>query len=675
MRCPNESVSAQSVGGSYRRIARIGIVLEARLSWLSPSFSIGHTSRVDRRSGVWNCAQALSRFTQLARVLLRVPVLSSWHRRLGDRFRRDSRARAVWFVTTRSLLVMAGLELAYLIAANGVLQTGLVRKAVESAQGLKLTHGTAYSVVPGRILVRDLRLRFEDYNVQFQLTVARAELDLSLHEMLFRKFHVLSVRADNVTLLLRHKVESVEQNEARLAAFPRIEGYADPPLYRGEAPGAISDQAASELWEVHVENILAHATELWMLEYRFEGRAEARGAFLLRPTRWVEVKPGTLHITSGSLTAGAHRVAESLGGSISCSVPGFDVRSAPGMQVFGHVSARADLQLSGGTLDFMNLYTSPQLGVSLTGPLLAEAHIRLQRGLLMPGTVVRAHADTSHVNFGPIELAGQLDATLARDDRQERLNFRLEALHSTLQNREPGSVAQAPVLQQALAEIAVSEANVVGPLAMADASMSLRGTVPDLAWLEGLTGKGSPRFRGAGDLSLVFRRNPQGAGEGRVALEVRDAGVLTETGRVRLTGKGVALFQTTEQPRRYAQGALSVNLAGADSLLSVAIDPALRSIAIGVLDLGTLEANVAFHLSRSLVQFELTRARSGNVDARGQLRSAGLGPPRGALLVSSGVLRVGLTVEPDGVDVSPLVGPKWLEDTLRSMGQSVSGSR
>jgi hypothetical protein len=568
-------------------------------------------------------------------------------------------------------MVLVGLELIYLIAANIVLQTGLVRKAAESAQGLKIAYGTAYSLLPGRMSVRELLLRFEDYNVQFQLTISRAEFDLSLHELVLRKFHVLGLRAKDVVFLFRHKVQSIENNEPRLAAFPRIEGYEDPPLYRGKPPPAVSDEAARELWEIHVEDIVAIATELWLLEHRFRGRAEARGAFLLRPARWVEVTPGTIQLASGSLTAGVHRVAESVKGSVSCSVPGFDVRSAPGMQVFRHLSARADLQLSGGALDFVNLYTEPQFGLSLTGSQRSEAHVRLEGGVLMPETLVRMHADAGRISFGPVELAGQLSATLERDTKKAGVNLRVEALHSTLETRAPRSTAQAPVVQQLSADLATSEANVAGSMTLADASMTSRVTVPDFAWIHGLFSTDlGPRLVGSGDLSLAFNRDLQRTGDGRFSLDVRNAGIVTKTGQVRLSGNGTAKFRTAEEPRPYAQGALSVRLSGADSLLSLAIGPTLRSVANGVLDLDVLEATVAFHVSRSLTKLELTRARSGNLDARGQLRSSQFKSPRGALLLSSGALRVGVTLEQGEAGLSPLVGADWLEHALRSMAPS-----
>lgn len=570
---------------------------------------------------------------------------------------------------TRCVLVMGGLELAYLILANSVLRTRLARMAVESARGLKLNYAAAYSLLPGRISVRGLSLRFEDFNVQFQLTISRAEFDLSLHEMLNRKFHVLGIRAQEVAFLLRHKVESPDKKEDRLAAFPHIEGYQDPPLYRGARPASVSDDAARKLWEVRVDDVIAEATELWILEYRFRGRAEARGSFLLRPTRWVEVTPGTIHFTSGSLTAGVNRVAESIQGTVFCSVPGFDVRSAPGIRVFSHLSGSADLLLSGGTLDFMNLYFSPQVGVTLTGPLRAEAHVRLERGVLVPGTLVRMHADSSRVDFGPVELAGHLEASLTRNAQQEQLNFHLKALQSTFENKRSRSTIQAPVLEQLLADVAIGEANVTGSMKVSDVSLSLRASVPDFAWLDAFFAR-KPGFRGTGDLSLAFRRDPHGLGEGRLLLDVSDAGIMTETGRLRLSGNGVAQFRTTELPRPYAQGALSLRLKGAESLLAVTLDPALQTIVGSVLDLGALEANVAFHLSKLLVQLELTSLRGGNLDARGQVRSSRFGPPRGALLLSSGALRLGVTVDQGRIGLSPLVGQDWLERTLRTMGQS-----
>src|SRR6476659_4220481 len=100
---------------------------------------------------------------------------------------------------------------------------------------------------------------------------------------------------------MRHKVREAAGHGERLAAFPKIPGFADPPLFVGPEPSPIPDEQY-DLWSVQIEDVVAHANELWFLEYRFQGDAEARGAFLVRPARLVEVGPARLELRSGRLS-------------------------------------------------------------------------------------------------------------------------------------------------------------------------------------------------------------------------------------------------------------------------------------------------------------------------------------------------------------------------------------
>ncbi|HEX5098806.1 MAG TPA: hypothetical protein VFV94_04870, partial [Polyangiaceae bacterium] len=132
----------------------------------------------------------------------------------------------------RVLAVLAGLELFYLICANLVLCTPLLKKFAASSDDLRVDYGSAYSLIPGRIEVRGLRVRMHDHNVEFEIAVERGTLDVSLHELLRKRFHALRVDADAVGYRMRHRLSHVGLEGPRVAAYPPIAGFADPPLFR-----------------------------------------------------------------------------------------------------------------------------------------------------------------------------------------------------------------------------------------------------------------------------------------------------------------------------------------------------------------------------------------------------------------------------------------------------------
>ncbi|MGC4066803.1 MAG: hypothetical protein QM784_19640 [Polyangiaceae bacterium] len=326
-----------------------------------------------------------------------------------------SSRRFIGRVIVRVLLVLVALEALYLGVSNLILGTRLARVTAESAEGLRIAYGRAFSILPGRVHVRSLVLRFEDYNVQFELGIDRARVEVDLLDLFRRRFHVHSVEAAGTAFKFRHKVHSTKKGEARLAAFPPIAGFADPPLYRGEHPPPVAD-ADYELWEVHVENVRAKVNDLWMLEYRFQGNALATGSFTLRPQRWVRVLPGELAIHDGRLSAGPYLLAGKIAGTVQCSIPGLDVRASSGMQVFKGISGEVNLDLQNGTIDATRLYTEPYLNVVASGPLEAKVRARLSNGVVTPKTRIDLSSNDLEVGRPPVTIRGTWSARLINEE-------------------------------------------------------------------------------------------------------------------------------------------------------------------------------------------------------------------------------------------------------------------
>ncbi len=119
------------------------------------------------------------------------------------------RTRHLAIVFGRVAAVLFCLQLAYLAVGNALLRSHAIQNAVASADGFHLDFGPAYTVWPGRVQVRDLSLRVEDYNVQFEVALARAELDISLSQLMFKKLRITRLEAAGVRFRMRHKLITV----------------------------------------------------------------------------------------------------------------------------------------------------------------------------------------------------------------------------------------------------------------------------------------------------------------------------------------------------------------------------------------------------------------------------------------------------------------------------------
>jgi hypothetical protein len=572
------------------------------------------------------------------------------------------------------VIVLTLLEAFYLAASNAILRSGLVKKAVESAQGVRLVYASAFSLLPGRVHVRSLVLRFEDYNVQFELAIERARVDIDLLALVHRRFHVHSTETKGTSFKFRHKVHAVGNNGPRLAAHPPIAGFSDPPLYRGKPSPPIPDEHY-RLWEVRVENVTASIRELWMLEYRFRGSAVAHGSFTLRPQRWLQVLPGELTIRDGQLTAGPHTVGKSIKGRIRCAIPGLDVRAASGMQVFKGISADVALELQGGGVDVATLYTEPNLGVTTTGPLAARMNLQLSDGVVNPKTHVSIFSPAFRALRPPLEAQGALDLKLILDEPSSD-----PVVHATLSELTVAThngAAKAPRIDRAATTMTLEPLDVTQPLKWKRIALSGAATVPDLSILEALlTTKRRHNFDGSARGSFEAALEANGKGQGAADVRLNSARWTAKDVDVRTEGRLLSRFELIPRSNpTAAKGVVSLDLAGADSLLNFAVGEPFKSMIAGALEVDRLSANIAIHATRNSIDAELTDARSGTAGARGYFHVTRGGMPQAAALLTASAIRFGLMLAEGELQISPLVSEDWLTNARKRLGRSVNVQR
>src|SRR5688572_347994 len=83
------------------------------------------------------------------------------------------------------LLLSAAFAVIYLVAANVILRTRLLRDLISEGPDVELDYESAYSVWPGRVNVRGLELQVQDYRHQFAIAAESGQVVVSLHALLF----------------------------------------------------------------------------------------------------------------------------------------------------------------------------------------------------------------------------------------------------------------------------------------------------------------------------------------------------------------------------------------------------------------------------------------------------------------------------------------------------------
>jgi hypothetical protein len=587
------------------------------------------------------------------------------------------------------------LELAYLAAANLVLRSQLIQGAVSSSEGFGLEFSHAHSLWPGHVHVRDLSLRISDYNVQFEVALDSADVDIALTELPFKKFHVTKLRAEGTRFRFRHKLVAVGEDGERVDAFPPIKGFPDPPYFVG-VPAPATPPEDYDLWEVRMQDVLARVRELWVMEYRFQGQGVAAGAFVVQPERWVQVQPGSLDLEHGTLRLGAHQVATNVRGRITCDIPDMRVPETEGRQVLRDILAAIRLELSGGDLSFLGAYLTRFGGAQYDGPSDIRVDLAVSRGVLTPASRVQLTAKPLVVRHPLAQVSGDVMLGFSRESADEQLSMAVSAPRLTAERA--GQTAPSPQLQGVRGSAVLRGADFKKDFTLGEVSVAVeRAVVPALAWFaqpgRELSGSGEASFRGArrGDGSVSGQASARlraasfasddlaasgdvdaelelerGATERELRLEKATLALSTALFRsgdkrskpfaARLDGSG--LLVEPDAPAS-ASGELRLHVSSAAALLPLVMVAPLRGVASTALDLESLEARATLRVSGQALELRRIDARSGNLHVKGYLTRRGA-PPRGAFLLSSGPFNVGVALEGGETAVSPFVADSWL---------------
>ena len=241
------------------------------------------------------------------------------------------------------LMGLLSLPVLVVLATNVFLRTNLLRRLInEDPDSLVVDYRGARSWFPGHLSFDSLTLRSRDHNAEFEAALQGLELRVSLADLSGRRFHATRVRAQNLGFRLRELLRPEEATPARLARYPRIEGFADPPLLQTtpswpEPPGSP--------WRVVIDDLsVASVEEIWIDAWKWTGKGRVGGDFELLPGREARVGPARLEVAAGELQHGDSKVAQRTFGTVWCELPRFDTHAYPGNDVWKIMSGGSELR-------------------------------------------------------------------------------------------------------------------------------------------------------------------------------------------------------------------------------------------------------------------------------------------------------------------------------------------
>src|SRR5450759_914416 len=268
-------------------------------------------------------------------------------------------------------------------ATNVVLRSDWLSGQINSDPAtLFVTYTGARSLLPGSLRFDTLLLRSRDSNIEWEARLEEVSIRVRLFDLLRRRFRAGPVRANALSFRLRERLERSEAIPARLARYPRIAGFGEPPL---RDPPALPADPGNP-WRVVVDDLAVGVVkEIWIDSWHWTGSARLVGGFDLLPGRRAEVFPAELSVAGGTLRFGERDVSRETVGAVRAALPRWETQDYPGNEVWKIVSGMAVLH---GTLQGLDFLSADGEGLRFAGGI-GSARI----GVVLDGGRGRARVD------------------------------------------------------------------------------------------------------------------------------------------------------------------------------------------------------------------------------------------------------------------------------------------
>ncbi|HYZ87836.1 MAG TPA: hypothetical protein VE620_00940 [Myxococcales bacterium] len=358
----------------------------------------------------------------------------------------------------------------YLLAAQTLLWTPLLRHLInEHEPTVHLEYAFAWSVWPGHVQVRALRLTSQDRGVQWQLDIDRVATTLVLQDLPRRIFHATRVEGDGLTFALRRRIPRPQLTPDRLEGLPSIAGFAPVPVAPDTPDEDIPDWRY-DLMSVWLQGIsVRNVRSVWIDRLRVQGDAQVAGAFYLKPIRRALIAPAELSGSALVLTHNGNKVLDPVQGNLALWLGPFDPRGITPHRlagVFG-LEARGTGRVAG--LAFLSRIVRVPLAGG-AGPLRFALHVR--DGRVLAGTQLAAELHDAHVRRASLTAnARQTAVSVVIPEGGGNASLRVETNDTTLKSRAGTDAAR---IESARLEIDSKRVDLSAPSPNA-ASFELRG--------------------------------------------------------------------------------------------------------------------------------------------------------------------------------------------------------
>ncbi|MEZ4752602.1 MAG: hypothetical protein R3B54_18790 [Bdellovibrionota bacterium] len=306
------------------------------------------------------------------------------------------------------VLGLASVYLLYVIAGLVLLNGPFLRSKVN--QGWNdgfIDYRWAWSPFPGSVEVHGFELRHEDHNVHWHLTMERLWTGVEFSDLLFSNLSFEEVIGTEVAFYFYEKRLRKSKRWAKyLPSVPPI-----PDRKPVTPPKHKKYPLPDKPWQVRVRGVkLRGFKELWFDQFRYEGKLNIGGEFVLAPQIRVGVGPVTLGAEAGTVYIGKREIASGISLDLSGKIIPFPADCVPGNRIFHFITAKSKLQAEGDLANALNIYLSgkwPMVAHSGEGQLRADAVV--ERGVFQEPSRVTFASNEMEFSLGAARITGKAD--------------------------------------------------------------------------------------------------------------------------------------------------------------------------------------------------------------------------------------------------------------------------
>lgn len=270
------------------------------------------------------------------------------------------------------LASLAALYGAYVLTVFVALEGGALAYLTRDSHDAKLSARGGYSFWPTRLVLKDARFRFKDYNIEMEIEAKEASIRWSPFALFRKTILIEEVRAEGARYEMVHRVKEHHPHRERLAAFPQT-GFERSKIYDSPRPPYTVPP-----YRVRVESIRAKVIEAWILEYRATGQMEAKGGFEVHEQ--VSVLPSQVTLRGARILVRDRELASAVDCELSAKVGPFPGRESLNVAL-GTTDGKAACRAILSDLAPLQMY-APDSKLRLGGNAELLANIELGQGQL-----------------------------------------------------------------------------------------------------------------------------------------------------------------------------------------------------------------------------------------------------------------------------------------------------